>query len=49
VIVSYCDQRPIGTLLALLDQTMSIDAAAPFNLCVVVNGENVTPPQLPER
>ena len=49
VVVSYYDQRPIGTLLALLDQTMSIDAGAPFDLCVVVNAENVTPTRLPER
>ena len=49
VVVSYYDQRPIETLLALLDQTMSIDAGAPFDLCVVVNAENVTPTRLPER
>jgi hypothetical protein len=49
VVVSYYDQRPIGTLLALLDQTMSIDAGAPFDLCVVVNAENSTLTRLPER
>jgi len=47
--MSYYDQRPIETLLALLDQTLSIDAAAPFDLCVVVNAENVTRTRLPER
>lgn len=49
VIVSYYDQRPIGTLLALLDQTMSIDAGAPFDLCVVVNAESGTLTRLPEH
>lgn len=49
VVVSYYDQRPIETLLALLDQTMTIDAGVAFDLCVVVNAENVTLTRLPER
>ena len=49
VVISYYDQRPIEMLLALLNQTLSIDAGATFDLCVVVNAENVTPTLLPER
>jgi hypothetical protein len=49
VVVSYYDQRPTETLLALLDQAMSIDAGLPFDLCVVVNAENETLTRLPER
>lgn len=48
VVISYYDQRPIETLLALLNQTSSIDAGATFDLCVVVNVENSSPTLLPK-
>jgi hypothetical protein len=49
VVVSYYDQRPIATLLDLLDQATGIDAGAFFDICVVVNAEGTTPIRLPER
>jgi hypothetical protein len=49
VVISYYDQRPIDMLLALLDQTSSVDAGDAFDLCVVVNAEQVAPTLLPER
>jgi hypothetical protein len=49
VVISYYDQRSVETLLALLDQTLSIDAGAAFDLCVVVNSDGVNLAPLPER
>ena len=49
VVISYYDQRPNEMLLALLDQALSISAGAGFDLCVVVNAENVNPTALPDR
>lgn len=49
VVISYYDQRPVATLIALLDQLRSVSAGALFDLLVVVNAEDSSAPALPHR